>query len=74
MAAEQAVLSRSWLVGRYTVTMTVPPIVAGQVRSVAIEWSPDQPRRLTDAEIEQYRRGRNDAIQALGLKALVIDL
>jgi hypothetical protein len=41
---------------------------------VAIEWSPEQPRRLTPAEIEQYRAGRDTALAALGLRTLLVEL
>jgi len=78
MAAEAAVLSRSWTVGRYTATLTVPRPKHGAVAAAVIEWDPDVPQRLTDEEMEQYRRGRNAALEAmskaLGIRAAVIDL
>lgn len=74
MSAEAAALVRSWSVGRYTCTLTVPQLRAGVVSSVVIEWAPEQPERLTAAEIDAYKRGRNEAIKALGLNALVIDV
>ncbi|HEY8878635.1 MAG TPA: hypothetical protein VIN03_13795 [Roseateles sp.] len=54
--------------------MTVSqPSPTGQ-RSVLIEWDGEPPKRLTSEELQQYREGRNAAIQALGLNALVIEL
>ncbi|MBP5992244.1 MAG: hypothetical protein KA766_19775 [Piscinibacter sp.] len=75
MSAEAASLVRSWSVGdRYTVTMTMPPIRRGQVLSASIEWAPEYPERLTPHEMAEYRRGRNEAIRSLGLRAVVVDL
>ena len=72
MSAEAAALTRSWSVGAFTATLTVPKARPSQVASAVIEWSPHVPQRLTAKEREQYRTGRDEAIRALGLNALVI--
>jgi hypothetical protein len=74
MSAEAAALSRTWSVGRYTVTLTVPPLRPAGVLNAVVEWSPSVPAKLTPDELEQYRAGRDDAIRALGVRALVVDL
>lgn len=73
MSAEAAALVRSWPVGRYTCTLTAPQPKRGAVHTVVIEWSPEQPKRLTHAEIEQYREGRDAAFLALGLNVLILE-
>jgi hypothetical protein len=65
---------RTWKVGRYTATLTLPTPRPGKVASAVIEWAPHIPRGLTREELEQYRAGRDVAIRSLGVKALVIDL
>ena len=76
--AEQAALVRSWRVGRRTVTATMPQPRRGQVRHTVMEWSPDQPRRLSQREWKQYRAGRDKAFAEmfayLGIKGLVLDI
>ena len=74
MSAESAALTHSWPVGQFTATMSVPKLRHSQVLSAVVEWQPHVPQCLTDEEIAQYRAGRTAAIQALGLKALVIEL
>ena len=74
MSAEAAAFVRTWAVGKYTCTLTMPKPRPGRTMHVAIEWAPEQPKRLTQAEIDEYREGRNDAIRSLGLNALVLDL
>lgn len=74
MSAEAAAISRSWPVGRYTATMSAPKPKSGATVCAVIEWEPHVPQCLTSKEREQYRAGRDAAIKALGLKALVIDL
>ena len=74
MGAEAAALSRSWPVGKYTATMTVPKAKPGTVASVSIEWAPHPPQRLTAEEIDQYRIGRHQALAALGVRALVVEV
>lgn len=78
MSAQAATLTRSWAVGAFTATMTVPKPKLGQVASAVIEWSPHVPQRLTDDELATYRRGLNAAVAELsaelGVTAAVIDL
>lgn len=72
MSAESAALVRSWPVGRYTATLTVPPLASGVLHAL-IEWAPHIPNDLTTTELEAYRRGRNAALAELGLTALILD-
>ena len=66
MSAHAASFSATWDVGRkYKVTLTLPPIERGALRSAMFEWEPDVPRRLSASEMRQYRRGRNEALQRL---------
>jgi len=78
VSAERAMLSRSWRVGRYTATLTVPPPRRGQIASAVIEWEPKVPGHLTEAELDQYRNGRDGALAdlagALGITAAVVEL
>lgn len=55
--------TRTWPVGRYTCTLTLPADASGAV-AVNVEWAPCVPQRLTATELEAYRRGRDDALQA----------
>lgn len=73
MNAQAAALSRTWKVGRYTATLTVPPVANG-VLHACIEWQPHTPRDLTPADLEEYRLGRNRAFRELGLSALIVEL
>lgn len=77
MSAEQA-FTRSWRVGRYTATMSMPRPRPGAVLNALIEWSPEKPTHLSAAEWSQYRVGRNAAMaamaEAMGINAAVIDL
>lgn len=73
MSASAPALTRSWQVGRYTASLTVPPLAAGVVHAV-IEWTPHTPNDLTADELQAYRRGRDAAFRDLGLAALVVDL
>lgn len=72
-----AAFTRTWPVGRYTCTLSLPADAAGAV-SIDVEWHPAMPERLTAAELEQYRRGRNDAVTAwaaaVGTRVAVVDL
>jgi hypothetical protein len=74
----EAGLTRTWNVGRYTVTLSLRKPTAGQIASVAAEWSPGLPERLTEAEVAQYVRGRNEALAELaaelGVRSAVIDV
>lgn len=72
MSAVAASLMRTWQVGRYTATLTVPPVTNG-VLHACIEWLPHVPRDLTPSELEAYRLGRDRAFAELGLRALVIE-
>jgi hypothetical protein len=56
----------SWQVGRWTATLTVPPIIPGQRGTAVVEWSPAMPGRpLTATERAQYQAGRDEAIAEL---------
>lgn len=78
MSAESALLVKSFPVGNRVVTLTVPRPAKGRTASVAVEWSPDVPQRLTGPEFAQYRMGRNavlaEAARLLGGKGAVIEL
>lgn len=77
MSASAAAAVRSWPVGPYTCTMTVPrPDGRGVVHAVA-EWTPNEPARLSTEEWRQYRAGRNKALAEiaveLGLSIAVLE-
>lgn len=78
MSAEAVAFTRSWKVGAYTATLSVPRCGPGVVTSACIEWDPEMPPRLTPRELEQYRTGRNEAVaamaQALGIRIGVVDI
>jgi hypothetical protein len=74
MSAETVAVARSWTVGKYICTLTVPRPRPGAAVACSIEWEPEQPRRLTEAEIAEYRAGRNAALKALGVRALVVEV
>ena len=78
MSAEAALASRTWSVGRYECTLTVPRPRPGDVLHAVMEWAPEQPRRLSSSQMRQYRRGRNQAVaevaQQLGISAAVVEL
>lgn len=65
MSAAAAILSRSWPVGQYTVTLTVPRPIKGSQVHASVEWSPFEPRRLSKSELAKYRAERNRAIAEL---------
>ena len=70
---------RSWPVGDYTVTLTIPSRASDAApAAISITWDPRMPSRLTDSELNQYRAGRNAAIAelsaAMGLRVAVLDL
>lgn len=73
MSAKAAALVRTWAVGKYTVTLTVPRLRRGGVQSAVFEWAPEQPSQLTGAEAEQYRAGRDEAFRSLGLNVLILE-
>lgn len=72
MSARAPSLVRTWSVGRYTATLTVPPLERGVVHAV-IEWEPHCPKDLTADEQRAYRYGRDAAFRELGLEALVVE-
>ena len=79
MSAEAVALARTWSVGRWTVTVTLPQVAPGQMRHAVFEWSPAMPTRpLTKSEMRQYRAGRDRAIGelafALGGPALLLEV
>jgi hypothetical protein len=64
MSATAAIETR-FPVGRRTCTLTLPAApAAGSPLAMAVEWAPDVPRRLSAAELGQYRRGRDSAVAA----------
>jgi hypothetical protein len=54
--------------------LTIPKPKRGEPATGVVEWEPPRPPRLTAAEFEEYRTGRNAAIAELGMRALVVDL
>lgn len=78
MGAEAAVFVRVWKVGDRSCRMTLPKPTVGRAVQVAVEWAPDQPTRLSAAELVEYRAGRDAAIaevaQTLGITVGVVDL
>jgi hypothetical protein len=78
MSAEAAFCTKSWTAGRYTCVLTMRRPASGAVVHTSIEWLPEQPRRLTDGEITEYRSGRNKALAEisleLGMNAAVIEV
>ena len=77
MSASAALASCSFGVGARTVTLTIPNAEEGRAFMVAIEWAPDEPSRLTDAERKEYRVGRQHAFteiaELLGINVAVLD-
>lgn len=61
MSASSAALIKTWSVGRYTVTLTVPRSADG-VFAGNVEWFPHLPNDLTADEMEAYSRGRDAAL------------
>lgn len=78
MSAETCVASRTWRTGPYTCTLTMQRPKPGAMVACSIEWLPEQPKRLSDAEIVAYRAGRNNALaeisRQLGMNAAVLEL
>ena len=78
MSAEAPFLSRRFRVGAYTCTMTVPRPRPGSVISLATEWAPSAPSRLSSKELRQYRNGRDAALaevsRALGAPVAVMEV
>lgn len=73
MSAHAPLLTRSWTVGHYEVTLTVQPPRRGRVAHAHVEWSPSVPTVLTAAEWHEYRTGRDAAFAELGLLTHPID-
>jgi hypothetical protein len=65
--------SNTFTVGLYKCKMAFDPAS----KSISSEWTPTEPERLTDAELKQYRAGRNALLseigKALGGNVLVIE-
>lgn len=73
MAAEAAHV-HTWRVGRWTVTLSMPPIAPGVIHNAVCEWDPAMPSRpLTASEQQQYQQGLQQAIRAIAAKAAVVD-
>ena len=64
MSASAPALVKTWSVGRYTVTLTVPQSDDG-VFVGNVEWFPHLPTDLTAEEMEAYSRGRDAALAGL---------
>ena len=63
MSAEAAYV-HAWNVGRWKVTLFVPPIAPGFVRQAVAEWAPAMPERpLTASEQREYQAGFAEAIR-----------
>lgn len=74
MSAEASAMVRTWSVGGYTCTLTVPRGEPGSAQSASMEWSPSLPSRLTTDELAEYRRGRDAAFRSLGINVLVLEV
>jgi len=63
MSAEAA-LVHTWRVGRWTVTLSMPPLALGGVRHAVCEWEPCVPGRpLTESERREYDAGLSAAME-----------
>ena len=71
MTAAASSLVKTWAVGRYEVTLTVPPLLRGQVVHGSVEWSPSLPGELTSEEKEAYRCGLKQALASLAVTGTV---
>lgn len=56
---------RSWRVGRYTVTLSLPKIRPGALVGAVVEWDPAVPARLSSQEAAQYKEGLAAAIREM---------
>ncbi len=79
MTAEAALATRSWRVGRWTCTMTIPKPQPGQALQACVEWSPALPSRtLSAALLAEYRTGRHAALESIAaeleISVAVVDL
>ncbi len=70
MTAEAPALVHTWQVGRFKVTLSVPPLHRGDVAHASVEWSPRLPERLTTKEVTAYQRGLAAALAKLGSPGL----
>lgn len=59
-------MSGRFPVGPLMAVLTLPLPRQGEAVTAALEWLPSPPRRLSRAELRQYRRGRSRALAALG--------
>ena len=78
MSDETAALTRSFRVGRRTVTVTMPTPRKGEARCMTMEWTPDMPKRLSKREWRRYRAGRDAAVAELaelaGVKVMIVEM
>ena len=58
MSAENPALVRSFPVGHFVCTLTIPHLKPGGLVYMAAEWAPDMPKHLNRYEWRQYRQGR----------------
>jgi hypothetical protein len=68
MSAESAALVRTWRVGPFTATLTMPRPMRGRARAAVIEWEPCAPTELSAEEVKQYRVGRDAALADLAVR------
>jgi hypothetical protein len=77
-ATETPLIEREFRVGKRTVTMQVPRLECGELSVMNVMWEPDVPRRLSDRECRQYRRGREavfaEVSKLLGINIAIVDL
>jgi len=77
MSASTPLLVRSFRVGRFTCTFSAARSTTGAPACAVVEWTPHLPDRLSQAELAQYRLGRDTAAAeiaaALGGAALVVE-
>jgi hypothetical protein len=77
MSAEAA-FTRTWRVGAYRATLSCPRPRPGVTAAALVSWHPHVPQRLTPAERDEYRAGRDSALadlaRELRVSVGVIDL
>lgn len=56
MSAELPAVVRTFRVGDYTATLTIPRLRPGAVHAASCEWEPKVPERLTATEQAEYRK------------------
>lgn len=72
-------LSATFRVGRYTCSISLPiqSLTSGAL-SIEMHWLPETPTRLTKAELQEYRRGRDallaEAARLLGGSVIVAEI